>query len=147
DSIVMAGRKLVPGKPLVLLRKTDCERDRHSDRLFIERDNFDLIDPQEPRQRDLSTAIPPDLSHHTRGNSNLEALRQSPTQQCDQSLVTTIQGDQSAGIQRYPPTRRGSMRSAHLMSSAVGSPCCSIRSRRSVRRESRFSCSARTLAI
>jgi hypothetical protein len=39
--------------------------------LFIERDNRDFVYPQEARQCDLITPIPPSLPHHTRSTRNL----------------------------------------------------------------------------
>ena len=115
-------------------------------KLLIKRNNFHTLATQEPRQGHLNTAVSPNLSNDARRHPKCPALSQRSLEQGDHAFVTAIQGDQRAGIQHYP--RRGaSARSAHLMSLAVGSPYCSIRSRSSARRDSPLSCSARTRAI
>src|SRR5262249_24346948 len=116
-------------------------------KLLVKRNNLNFLAPQEPRQCNLNTTIAPGLSHDARGHSKGAALRQRLMEQGNHALITAIQGDQRAGIQRYPRRRGASARSAHLMSSAPGSPYCSIKSRSSARSDSRFSSSARTLAM
>jgi hypothetical protein len=96
--------------------------------LFIEWYDLHFLAPQEPCQRNLDAAIAPSLSHDACRDSNGPALRYRSLKQGNDALVAAIQGDQRTGIQYYP--RRGaSARSAHSISSADGSPNCSVRSR------------------
>src|SRR5580658_8620888 len=116
-------------------------------KLLVKRNNLNFLATQKPCQRNLNTPVAPSLSQNARRHSKGAALLQRLTEQGDHALITAVQRDQRAGIQRYPRLRGASARSAHWMSSAPGSPYCSIKSRSSTWTDSRFSYSARTRAM
>lgn len=116
-------------------------------KLSVKGSNFDFLTPKGPCQCNLKTTIPPSLSQDARRHSKNAPLHQRLREQGDHALITAIQVHQRAGIQCYP--RRCGARAlfAHLVSSAPGWPCCSIKSRSNTRRDSRSSCSASARAM
>lgn len=73
--------------------------------LVVERNDFDVVRPQQAREPDLPAAIPPHLTDDSSWDRERQTVLASPYEQRDQTPIVALERDQGARVQREPGHR------------------------------------------
>ena len=86
-----------------------AEAPHHTSGVRVQRRSGDLVGMKEPRQPCLPGTVTPHLSDHTCDHVEVTTVVQGRTQQCADPLVSSLERDQGAAVERetsHPSARR-----------------------------------------